>query len=279
MFRALDDCPASGMVFRLRRVIMNCNAIRPRGPIWVWVASVIFAILCPTSRADLQLPMLKSGTVVYSNVTVYSQTEHDLYINHAQGLGNIKISTLDDDSLRALGLKDPEKASTSTAAGKANALLAGVKEKFAELRLSLPVAAREPGKFLPASLPQHILAAIAAGVVAFYLFTCYCLALICRNAGTQPGFAIWLPVLQLFPLLRAAKMSGWIFLISFIPLVWLWWCLRIAKACGKSNLIGILLFIPGPSLLAFLYLAFSKGNTETEMTEPQVVKLDGLTGV
>ncbi|MEK7785273.1 MAG: hypothetical protein AAB658_07605, partial [Chloroflexota bacterium] len=40
-----------------------------------------------------------------------------------------------------------------------------------------------------------------------YLFICYCLKLICLKTGNDPGILIWLPVIQMIPLLRAAGMS------------------------------------------------------------------------
>lgn len=237
-----------------------------------------------TSRADLQLPILKSGTVIYSNVTVYSQTDHELYISHAQGLGNVKISTLDDDSLRALGLKDEEKPSAS---GTIMAKARGVTETVDQLKTSLSGTNRmslsEMVAKLKASSGVEVTPAIMqgalAGVVVLYLFFCYCLKLICRNAGARPGLLIWLPILQIFPLLRAAKMSGWCFLLFLIPLVnffaQIWWSFRIAKACGKGALTGFLLILPGINLLAFLYLAFSKGQSE-EPIAAAPVRFEGL---
>jgi uncharacterized membrane protein YhaH (DUF805 family) len=81
---------------------------------------------------------------------------------------------------------------------------------------------------------------------------------------------IWFPVLQMFPLLRAAKMSGWWFVAFLIPLIGvvahIVWCVKICKACGKSGLVIVLLILPGTNVLAFLYLALSKGNIESTET-------------
>jgi len=53
------------------------------------------------------------------------------------------------------------------------------------------------------------------------------------------------------------------------------WPLKIAKACGKSVWIGVLLLLPVTNLLAFLYLAFSGGAAESddEPPEPKVMSL------
>jgi apolipoprotein N-acyltransferase len=104
--------------------------------------------------------------------------------------------------------------------------------------------------------------------------------LICRKAGHPPGALIWVPVLQLFPLLRAAGMSGWWFLAFCVPLLnivaQVLWCLNIAKARGKSVWVGVLLCLPITYLFAFLYLAFSNGGPaeEEDEREPRIMTLE-----
>jgi hypothetical protein len=242
------------------------------GSIALWLGLNLFA----QPAVDLQVPTIQSGTEVYSNVTVYSQTETELFISHARGLGNIKISSLDETSLRALGLKTPAEKAAAAAANsphgkvlrEVQGAMGQVKDGLAEMNITLPVAAREPGQNFPLVLQSHTGQIILVITVALYLFCCYCLRLICLNAGTTPGALIWFPLLQMFPLLRAAQMSGWCILLFLIPIVnlgvSLWWCLRIAQACGKSTLTGILLFLPITGIFAFFYLAFSKGNREEE---------------
>src|SRR5207247_230272 len=97
---------------------------------------------------------------------------------------------------------------------------------------------------------------------------------ICEKAGKKAGFLIWLPILQLFPLLRAARMSPAWFLVCLLPLINLVplvaWCLRIAKACGKSQWLGILLLFPVTTLFALLYLAFANGGQVKKEEKPPV---------
>ena len=104
--------------------------------------------------------------------------------------------------------------------------------------------------------------------------------LICLNAGSKPGLMIWIPVLQIFPLLRAAKMSAWWFVVFLIPLVGvvahIVWCVKIAKACGKGALVALLLILPGTNLLALLYLALSNGNSQSA---EKVMGLQGQSAV
>lgn len=254
--------------------------IAPRRMVSWLVLSLLLAVEVVCARADIFLPTLKSGTVIYSNVTVYSQTEHDLYIKHDQGIGNIKISTLDDDSLRALGLKEDESDSK---------LSAGVSETMDKLKESLGeenVAtltdfSKKLVELQHVKLSPQIIGAVVGGTLLLYLFFCFCLKLICYNAGSPANALIWFPFLQLFPLLRAAKMPSWCFLLFLIPLVnvivQIWWSFRIAKACGKSALVGLALILPVINLLAFLYLAFSKGSAEEAAeAEAKPMRFDGL---
>ena len=116
-------------------------------------------------------------------------------------------------------------------------------------------------------------------VLLFYLFHCYCCMLICRKAGHPPGLLVWLPGLQLIPLLRAAGMSAWWFLAFFVPLLNLvpsiLWPFNIAKTRGKSVWVAIMLLLPITSIFAFLYLAFSNGAAaeEDEGSESKVMSL------
>ena len=76
---------------------------------------------------------------------------------------------------------------------------------------------------------------------------------------------MWLPILQFFPLVRAAGMSGWWFVASLLPLLnlvtFVLWSVKIAKARGKSRgWVTLFLILPPTSFLAVLYLAFSSSK-------------------
>lgn len=231
---------------------------------WVSVATL--------AAADVELPVLKSGTDVFTNVTIYGQTTTDLFIKHSRGFGNIKISSLDSPTLRLLKLggETPEEKAAGTVSGKAATAVATMKSKLeSSTAVRVPSQAEVLGS-LSQFRPSPNLIAI---VVIAYLLYCACLKLICQNAGSKAGPMIWFPVLQMFPLLRAAKMSAWWFVAFLIPLVGvvahIVWCVKICKACGKSALVIVLLILPGTNVLAFLYLALSKGNTDsTEAVTP-----------
>lgn len=227
--------------------------------------------------ADLHVPFIKSGTVTYSNVTVYGKTDQDLYIHHDQGLGNVKISTLDDESLRALGLKaDPSESPSTILLARAKGVSETVdhwKTSLGTLNAASVSEWAEKLKTAPTlQIPPELLWGIVAGVMVFYLLVCLGLKAICRNAGAPAGLLIFVPVLQLFPLLRAARMPLWSFLLFLIPVVnigvQIWWSFAIVKACGKGVLTAILLLLPVTNLFAFLYLALAKNSTPDEPPLP-----------
>lgn len=95
--------------------------------------------------------------------------------------------------------------------------------------------------------------------LALYLFFCYCCKRICEKCGQNPGILIWIPILNIIPLLQAAGMAVWMIVLFIIPIVGfivsiMMWA-KICTARGKSPLlvIGVILlpivFIP--------YLAFA----------------------
>ncbi len=98
--------------------------------------------------------------------------------------------------------------------------------------------------------------------LAFYLFYCYCTKRICEKCGVNPGVLIWIPIVQLIPLLQVAKMAVWMILLFLIPIVNLvvaimMWA-KICTARGKSPWLVIMMFIPIVNIVFIPYLAFSE---------------------
>ncbi len=233
-------------------------------------AGAVLAGAASVLGGDVHLDMLRTRTGAFTNVTVVSQSRTDLFIRHARGIANVKISQIEDEAaLRALGLyvepPPQKKPSPVASAGSALAPLAAsaklpaqtlgrAEQQLDRVRSLAAMAARQPARVL----------ALWAGVtLAVYLFFCHCLALICRKAGRSAGPLIWVPVLQALPLFRAAQMSPWWLLACLVPIanviVSVVWCFRIVRARGKSVLTAVALLLPGLNVLALLYLAFSDG--------------------
>lgn len=216
--------------------------------------------------------MLQIGTHSYTNVTVTTKAKDYIFILHSTGMTSIKVEDLPAEIRQQLGYADPSAANVKTnktsgawasqTLAKAKAKLTVPEVRNVEKEVLAKWAKQAPKIPLPQMTPKVI--AIVIGVLlAIYLFHCFCLKLICEKTGNEPGFLVWVPILQLFPLLQAAEMSGWWFVAFFIPLLnvvaSLVWCFKITQARGKSVLVAILLLLPGIGFLAFLYLAFSNG--------------------
>jgi bacteriorhodopsin len=84
---------------------------------------------------------------------------------------------------------------------------------------------------------------------------------ICRKTSNRAGLFVWLPGFQMIPLLRAAGMSPWLFLLLCVPginaIITIIWSFRICRVRQKSAFLGVLLLLPVTNVLAFVYLALS----------------------
>jgi hypothetical protein len=212
--------------------------------------------------------VLQIGTHTYKNVTVTTKAKDYIFILHAAGMNNVKVADLPADIRNKLGYDNiSEKTRTST-----NAISSWAKQTMARIDSpqikQLEVALQNQS--LPAGLKSsfegtHLLPTLVILGVSYLLF-CYCAILICQKTGNTAGVLVFVPVLQLFPLLRAAGMApGW-FVAFLLPIInifaWIAWAINIAEARGKSGWVALLLILPGTNILAFLYLAFSNGTPQ-----------------
>lgn len=241
---------------------MKTRIVRPFQGGWL-VVLLLLALVAPRLAAmDVQIPTLKIGTDVFTNVTVYQMTATDIFMRHARGFGNAKISSLDDETLRLLGLKTEktETASTTLDAQSAEAV-EKMRTALATVNLTLPAESILKERFAQINAAPQILYGILGGLLVGYLLYCLCLQKVCVKAGSKPGLLVWLPFLQMFPMLRAARMPAWWIVVFCIPflnvLAHLLWCGRIVRACGKGFFVTLMLFLPVTYILALLYLAFS----------------------
>lgn len=219
--------------------------------------------------AEGVLAVLQTKTEAYEKVTVVSKTKTHVFVQHSRGVANIKLSDLDVQALTALGFRSTDEAVIAAAGGDpATAAALTTTNRFSAFAASFSgMLANFKDGFAPqAKLPElspKAVYGILGGFAAAYLFFCYCSMLICKRTANKPGLWVWLPVLQLFPLLRAAGMSRWWFtsviLVFPLPIAYLLWSVKIARACGKGMMTAILLILPVTNILAYIYLAFSGG--------------------
>jgi len=219
-----------------------------------------------SSGEEEKFDELQIGTHTYRNVTVTTKTTNYVFLLHSEGMSNFKFSELSPEERHKLGFQDPVPVvKTNIAAAWAKQALSkleeprlrGMKEQAVNLWQEYSAKALEQ---LPPLTPKVI--AIAAGAaLILYLFWSFCVALICLKVDKPGGIIAWVPVLQAFPMLHAAGMSGWWFPALFIPIVnfipVILWCVNIVSARGKNGLLAFFLILPGTNVLAFLYLALS----------------------
>jgi hypothetical protein len=206
------------------------------------------------------LDVLRTGSQVYSNVTLQSKNATHIFIKHSTGYATIRVKNLDLETQQQFGY------SVQSAASKRNALVEQIKSDphVQEMQEKLT---EEFGNRIQ-HFDRNLIWPFVGGLVLIHLFFSYCCMLICKKTANEPGLAVWLPVLQIFPMLRAAGMSGWWFLLLLLPgtnlLTMIMWSVKICQTRGKSGWLGIFLLLPVTNILVFLYLAFSDGGREEE---------------
>ncbi len=219
----------------------------------------------------LGIPMdsLTISSQTFTNVIVYSRDSQYIFFEHASGVGSATVSELDPAALQRLGLSvDPPKQNAGAVA-----------RSF--LRPSFRL--RDIGQLSSIGLTSLIVMLILA--VGLYLYCSFLFWLICVKVGAEPGISVWLPVVQVIPLLRAAGMSVlWpIFLLLLLVfsfafraflgqhawamgisgasagfIFFLTWSFKICSARKKSPLLAAFMVVPGVNFFALLYLAGSK---------------------
>jgi hypothetical protein len=240
------------------------------------------ALLSPwnvSAQTEETFPLMTIGTHTYTNVTVTTKAKKYVMLMHSQGLANIKVSELSPEQRQALGYREDEKPKSKAAEaskwaksklaslkiGEVQAMEANFKQKWDQ---------RAPGEMpYVGKITHHMMYAAAGVLLVIWLIGCACLSTICKKTGKDPGILIWLPVLQLFPMLDAAEMSRLWILGTPLGLTQIVWCFQIAKARGKGFFTGLCLLLPFTSLFAFLYLTFSDGKTASRGKPGKPVKV------
>ena len=217
----------------------------------------------------IRIHSLPTTSQTFSNVIVYSRDSDYVFFRHAGGLGSARVSELEPTALRRLGL-----------AGDTSLHSNG---PSIWTTLNPAIWFRQAGRLSPLGYTSLIVLAILA--IGFYLYCSFLFWLICVKVGAEPGISVWLPVVQVIPLLRAAGMSAlWpVFLLLLVVssillranlghyawvlglvgggaavLCFLTWSFKICLARKKSPLLATLLVVPGLNFFALLYLAGSK---------------------
>lgn len=215
-------------------------------------------------HTEMRFAVLQTKTGAYTNVTVTQVTKKWIFILHDNGVCNIKPEDLTPQMQAALGYDKIAAAEDDNKSARPG------HSPFANLQLGKFAA--DWTKHGPQKLKSTLDQMTAGSPVALYLMLGILAAthilvsalfwMICRKTHNSPGPLVWVPVLQLIPLLRAANMSRVWFFAYFIPVLniiaQIVWSVKICKTRGKSPFVAFLLILPPTSVFAFLYLAFSR---------------------
>jgi hypothetical protein len=238
--------------------------------------ALLFAPIGASAALEQTFDVLQIGTTTYRNVTVTTKSKNYVFILHSNGMTNIKVADLPPDLLTKLGYEDPAAPKT-----KPNPPVVWAKQTLSKMEApqlkriqeQLEGLLHQGSKGMPFRLPelsQNVLIIAASALLGLFLLHSYCCMLICKKVGIKPGVLVWLPLLQLFPLLRAAAMSPWWFAGFLIPVFNLVaqvvWFIKITQARGKGPWVALLLIFPLSSPFAMLYLAFSGGRNRKKDT-------------
>jgi hypothetical protein len=240
-------------------------------------------------KAEQTFPVLQTKTGAYTNVTVTKKTKDWIFIIHSAGVCNLKASDLPTDARIALGYEAPPKTpgadgvTTAETSGAESATtsklphinLAEVKQFAADWRLNRKEKESEIRSFITAH--ATIVCIFLGALLALHVIVSAIFWMICRKTHNSPGPLVWVPFLQLIPLLRAANMPRAWFFAFFVPVVNIVavviFCIKIVKSRGKGVWVSILLMLPPLSGLAMLYLAFSS-SAPVEMAHNEVLSLE-----
>jgi hypothetical protein len=260
--------------------------------LFVWCGLLAFVIHASPVRAGEAegpvVPLVQVRTESYRDVTLVSRTPTHLFVRHSRGVATIRVADVSVDVIRQLS--DPNYSSSSASGASpapeaaaadpvsgANPPASSSKARWISKLSNLFNSVRTGAQahFSSGVVPRMTLGAIKRLIfllVIVHLFMSYCAKLICQKAGAEPGPLVWLPILQIIPLLRAARMSRWWFLSSVVPVLNLvalvMWCVKIADARGKGILTAIMLLLPVTGFFAILYLAFSDRTSSDEDGAP-----------
>lgn len=243
-------------------------------------------------KEEQTFPVLQTKTGAYTNVTVTKKTKEWIFIIHSAGVCNVKASDLPTDARIALGYEAPtpkaaagettdggvttaETSAAEASTAKLHIDLAGMKQFAADWRLHRKEKEGEIKEFL-ATHGTAVCEFLGIVLVLHILYSAI-FWMICRKTHNSPGPLVWVPILQLIPLLRAANMPRVWFFAFFVPIIniiaLIVFSIKIVKSRGKGFWVSILLILPPTSGLAMLYLAFSS-SAPVQMASHEVLSLE-----
>lgn len=100
--------------------------------------------------------------------------------------------------------------------------------------------------------------------LAAYIYVAYCLQRIANKTMTPKSWFAWIPLLNVFLVLKIASKPYWWLVLLVIPLVniivviSIW--MDIAQKIKKPTWLGVLMILPGINAIILGYMAFSSDS-------------------
>jgi len=110
--------------------------------------------------------------------------------------------------------------------------------------------------------------------IVIYVYLALCLQFLAKKTNTPNSWFAWIPIANIFLMLKIAQKPLWWFILILISpvnivigiIIWM----KIAERRGKPNWVGILIIVPIIGIAIPGYLAFCKSDGEkTESTTPE----------
>ena len=242
---------------------------------------LVFAGGYSALAAEESFETLTVGHQTYAKVRVLNKTRNDVFITHSKGMTSLKVKDLDVATQLKLGYQvEQPKPSNIEKMGEAFKApdLGNLESDPRMKQLDAETAARISQAIK--QLDPMAIFGILAGFALFYLIFCFLGRLICLKTAVPPTALVplmWFPLVKQIPLLKAAGMSPWWILTNFVPFLffvtYIIWSFKIVQARGKHVIFAVMLLLPVTNILAFLYLALSRGCGDDEPSNPNVITL------
>lgn len=103
--------------------------------------------------------------------------------------------------------------------------------------------------------------------VAFYVYFAVAIQTMAKKVGMANAWMAWIPLLNIYLLLKIGGKPGWWMILLFIPIVniiimiMMW--MAVAERMKKPSWLGILMIVPIANLIVPGYLAFADGGANS----------------
>ena len=162
-------------------------------------ALLAFCITVGTALSEDAIPLLKTKTEDYANVTLVSQTATHVCIQHSRGMATIKLTSLDAQALIALGIST--NVLTTRDSGATASKDAGSSYNSNQARPSVGLGVRwdslksSTSNWFRANVNALIFPITVLLIILNFAYG-FCAKRFCKKAGYEPRFRVWIPMLR-----------------------------------------------------------------------------------